>query len=129
VAEGPEFAARQLTAYNTDDGQELGDLSLSDDGNIVLYTRGGEKNPAGQYPNPTSNPAGVEQSSVVLPGTAASPKKSMQVTRRKFQRKESSLISATPRSGSRPRTVAPSLRKSLLAGKTTRPPGRLTVRG
>jgi len=62
VSEGPQFGARQLTAYNSDDGQELSELSLSDDGNVVLYTRGGEKNAAGQYPNPTSNPAGVEQS-------------------------------------------------------------------
>jgi dipeptidyl aminopeptidase/acylaminoacyl peptidase len=75
VAEGPEFAARQLTAYNTDDGQELGDLSLSDDGNIVLYTRGGEKNPAGQYPNPTSNPAGVEQSVCSVAWYGGEPKK------------------------------------------------------
>jgi len=75
VTEGPGFAARQLTAYNTDDGQELGDLSLSDDGNIVLYTRGGEKNPAGQYPNPTSNPAGVEQSVWSIAWYGGEPKK------------------------------------------------------
>ena len=61
VAEGPAFSARQLTSYNEDDGQELSDLSFSEDGNSLVYTRGGAKNPAGQYPNPTSNPAGVEQ--------------------------------------------------------------------
>jgi dipeptidyl aminopeptidase/acylaminoacyl peptidase len=61
VAEAPQFAARRLTAYNTDDGQELADLSVSQDGNLIVFTRGGEKNPAGQHPNPTSNPAGVEQ--------------------------------------------------------------------
>jgi dipeptidyl aminopeptidase/acylaminoacyl peptidase len=61
VAEGPQFSARGLTAYHEDDGQELSDVSLSEDGGVVVYTRGGGKNPAGQYPNPTSNPAGVEQ--------------------------------------------------------------------
>ena len=61
VAEGPQFAARELTAYQEDDGQELSDVSLSEDGGVVVYTRGGGKNPAGQYPNPTSDPAGVEQ--------------------------------------------------------------------
>ena len=75
VAEGPQFAARQLTAYNSDDGQELSELSLSDGADIVLYTRGGEKNPAGQYPNPTSNPAGVEQSVWSVAWSGGEPKK------------------------------------------------------
>jgi dipeptidyl aminopeptidase/acylaminoacyl peptidase len=61
VAEGPEYAARQLTNYAEDDGQELGDLVFSADGNTILYVRGGPKNQAGQAPNPTSNPAGAEQ--------------------------------------------------------------------
>ena len=61
VAEGPEFTARQLTQYAEDDGQDLGGLAFSADGNTILYVRGGGKNQAGQSPNPTSNPAGVEQ--------------------------------------------------------------------
>ena len=61
VAEAPGFPARQLTKYNQDDGQELSDLSFSSGGNVLLYVRGGEKNSAGQVPNPTSNPAGAEQ--------------------------------------------------------------------
>jgi dipeptidyl aminopeptidase/acylaminoacyl peptidase len=61
VAEAPGFRARQLTKYNEDDGQELSDLSFSSGGNVLLYVRGGDKNSAGQVPNPTSNPAGVEQ--------------------------------------------------------------------
>src|SRR3954447_2513498 len=31
VAEGPQFAARQLTSYNSDDGHELSEMSISDD--------------------------------------------------------------------------------------------------
>ncbi len=42
VAEGPAFAARRLTAYETDDGQEISSLSLSDDGRFVVYVRGGD---------------------------------------------------------------------------------------
>jgi dipeptidyl aminopeptidase/acylaminoacyl peptidase len=61
VAEGPQFAARQLTAYQNDDGQEVGQIHLSADGSVVVYVRGGDKNAVGQYPNPTSDPAGVEQ--------------------------------------------------------------------
>jgi dipeptidyl aminopeptidase/acylaminoacyl peptidase len=75
VAEAPQFTARQITTYNTDDGQELSDLTLSEDGNIVLYTRGGEKNSTGQNPNPTSNPAGVEQSVWSVAWSGGEPKK------------------------------------------------------
>ena len=42
VAEGPAFTARQLTAYATDDGQELNAVSLSPDGKWVVYQRGGD---------------------------------------------------------------------------------------
>src|SRR5918997_4251624 len=42
VAEGPQFAARRLTDYASDDGQELTSVSISPDGRHVLYVRGGE---------------------------------------------------------------------------------------
>jgi len=42
VAEGPEFAARRLTSYTSDDGQELTSLSISADGRHVVYVRGGD---------------------------------------------------------------------------------------
>ena len=42
VAEGPDFEARKLTNYNQDDGQELSSVSVSSDGNWVVYLRGGE---------------------------------------------------------------------------------------
>lgn len=61
AAEGPQFQARQLTRYDEDDGQELSDLSFSADGEWVVYVRGGAKNRAGEYPNPTSDAAGVKQ--------------------------------------------------------------------
>src|SRR5882724_6238457 len=37
VAEGPAFQVRRLTSYLADDGQELGQLSFSDDGNALVY--------------------------------------------------------------------------------------------
>lgn len=61
VAEGPAFTARQLTKYGSDDGQELSDLNFSADANTIVFVRGEGKNAAGQVPNPTSNPAGTEQ--------------------------------------------------------------------
>jgi dipeptidyl aminopeptidase/acylaminoacyl peptidase len=61
VAEGPRFEARQLTRYEKDDGQELSEVSFSADGNWVVFTRGGDRNRVGEYPNPTSDAAGVKQ--------------------------------------------------------------------
>jgi len=42
VAEGPSFAAKKLTAYNEDDGQEISSLMVSGNGKWVLYVRGGD---------------------------------------------------------------------------------------
>jgi dipeptidyl aminopeptidase/acylaminoacyl peptidase len=61
VAEGPTFTARRLTAYLEDDGQPISEVDFSADGNAIVYVRGEGKNASGQFPNPTSNPAGTEQ--------------------------------------------------------------------
>src|SRR3984893_9454102 len=60
VAEGPDFKARKLTPYSEDDGGELSSVSFSRDASTIIYVRGEEKNVAGQYGNPTSDPAGVQ---------------------------------------------------------------------
>src|SRR5438128_7211019 len=61
IAEGPSWASRQLTHYDSDDGQELSDMVFSPSGNAIAYVRGQGKNPAGEYPNPTTDPAGTKQ--------------------------------------------------------------------
>ena len=38
VADGPEFAARRVTSYTEDDGQELTQLSFSRDGKTIVYS-------------------------------------------------------------------------------------------
>jgi dipeptidyl aminopeptidase/acylaminoacyl peptidase len=75
VAEGPGFAARQLTKYNEDDGQELSEVRFSSDAKAVVYVRGGGKNAAGQVPNPTSNPAGAEQAVWTVAWSGGDPKR------------------------------------------------------
>jgi dipeptidyl aminopeptidase/acylaminoacyl peptidase len=75
VAEAPKFEARRLTSYLQDDGQELSQLSFSEDGNTIVYTRGGEKNSAGQSPNPTSNPAGATQAVWAIAFSGGEPRK------------------------------------------------------
>jgi dipeptidyl aminopeptidase/acylaminoacyl peptidase len=75
VAEGPAFTARQLTAYNEDDGGEFSDVHFTPDGNAIVYTRGEGKDSAGQYANPTSNPAGAEQTVWTIAWAGGTPTK------------------------------------------------------
>lgn len=42
VAEGPAYAAKKLTNFTKNDGQELTSLSISDDGKWVVFVRGGD---------------------------------------------------------------------------------------
>src|SRR4051812_39489664 len=55
VAEAPRFEARRLTPYRNDDGQELTQLSFSNDGRTIVYVRGGDH--GSNRPNETPNPA------------------------------------------------------------------------
>jgi dipeptidyl aminopeptidase/acylaminoacyl peptidase len=75
VAEGPVFVGRQLTNYNQDDGAELSDLRFTADGSAIVYVRGEGKNSAGEYANPTSNPAGPEQTVWMIPFGGGAPEK------------------------------------------------------
>ena len=59
VAEGPSFISRRLTSYMEDTGQELSSVSISSDGNWIVYIRGGDfgSNWDDELPvNPTFNP-------------------------------------------------------------------------
>src|SRR5262245_54880880 len=63
VASGPDFAARQITSYAVDDGQEISSLSLTDDGSRIVYVRGGEHGAnwdRGLPVNVLSHPAGTK---------------------------------------------------------------------
>src|SRR5437660_667355 len=62
VAEGPDFAARKVTPYDGDEGQELTNLSFSPDGRTLAYVRGGDHGANWQaegnlQPNPASRSA------------------------------------------------------------------------
>lgn len=75
VAEGANFAARQVTNYSADDGGELSDLRFTADGAAIVYVRGEGKDDEGDYANPTSNPAGAEQDVWVVAFSGGAPRK------------------------------------------------------
>jgi dipeptidyl aminopeptidase/acylaminoacyl peptidase len=56
AASPPAYKGRQLTSYTQDDGEELGELIWTADGQAVIYTRGGDLDGFGESPNPRSAP-------------------------------------------------------------------------
>jgi dipeptidyl aminopeptidase/acylaminoacyl peptidase len=59
VADAPGFEPRRITPYREDDGQELTQLSFSDDGATMVYVRGGDHGSnrrAETPPNPAESP-------------------------------------------------------------------------
>jgi dipeptidyl aminopeptidase/acylaminoacyl peptidase len=54
IADAPGFAARQVTHYQGDDGQDIFTPKLTPDGTTVVYARGSEVSKAGHVANPTS---------------------------------------------------------------------------
>jgi dipeptidyl aminopeptidase/acylaminoacyl peptidase len=62
IAEAPEYRGRRLTSYRQDDGEEILELRWSPDARFLVFTRGEGANRQGEYPNPTSDPKGTQQS-------------------------------------------------------------------
>jgi len=75
VAEGSGYNGRALTAYPEDDGQEIGDLEFTPDGKGLVFTRGGDANRKGEFPNPSSRPEGVEQAVSIVSVAGGAPRK------------------------------------------------------
>ena len=73
VRDSTRAAARMVTAFTEDDGQDIMSLAFTASGRTLFFVRGGGPNRAGDIPNPTSDPAGAEQAiwRVRLDGTLA----------------------------------------------------------
>ncbi len=71
AADAPGFAGRRLTSFAGDRGTTIGSLVFSRDGRRLAFIRGDGPNRAGELPNPTSDPAGVEQALWLLEEGAA----------------------------------------------------------
>jgi dipeptidyl aminopeptidase/acylaminoacyl peptidase len=57
----PDFTPIRLTEHLLDDGSDLTDLRISDDGRTLVYVRGHAPNREGWVANPTSAPDGAER--------------------------------------------------------------------
>lgn len=54
VADAPDFAARQITHYDSDDGLPIASLRITGDGRTLVYVRGSEANENGRVADPTN---------------------------------------------------------------------------
>jgi dipeptidyl aminopeptidase/acylaminoacyl peptidase len=61
TAAAPEFKPVRLTSWLKDDGIDVGDVSLSDDGSIAVFVRGHAPNREGWVANPMHDPDGAER--------------------------------------------------------------------
>src|SRR5688572_24631465 len=61
TAAAPDFRPVRLTRFLEDDGTDLTNVSLSDDGSIAVFIRGSAPNRVGWVANPSHDPAGAER--------------------------------------------------------------------
>ncbi|MGE5244679.1 MAG: S9 family peptidase [Betaproteobacteria bacterium] len=61
TAAPPAFAPVQLTHFADDNGVDISDLEISDDGAIAVFVRGSQPNREGWVADPTSDPTGEER--------------------------------------------------------------------
>src|SRR5713101_4503107 len=54
VADAPNFAARQVTHYDGDEGLPIASLRITADGRTLVYVRGSEANESGRVADPTN---------------------------------------------------------------------------
>ena len=73
TAAAPDFEPVRLTRYEDDDGRDLTNLRISDDGSVVVFIRGHTPNRQGWIANPASNPRGRSERLGPSARTAAIP--------------------------------------------------------
>lgn len=61
AAAAPAFAPVRLTRFLKDDGIDMSDVQISDDGSVVTFIRGSVPNRAGWVANPGADPRGAER--------------------------------------------------------------------
>jgi dipeptidyl aminopeptidase/acylaminoacyl peptidase len=61
TAAAPDFRPARLTRFLDDDGRDLTDVTLSDDGSVAVFVRGSAPNRQGWVANPSHDPNGAER--------------------------------------------------------------------
>ena len=61
TAAAPTFRAARLTSFMHDDGVDLSDVNISDDGTVIVFVRGSAPNRVGWIANPSHDPDGGER--------------------------------------------------------------------
>ena len=61
TAVAPAYKPVRLTSFMKDDGVDMTDLEISDDGGVVMFVRGHAYNSDNWVANPSSDPAGAER--------------------------------------------------------------------
>ncbi len=61
TAAAPDFTPARLTRFEDDDGRDLSNLRISDDGSTLVFLRGHTPNRQGWIANPASDPRGAER--------------------------------------------------------------------
>ena len=77
VAQGPDYRARRVTDYTSDDGQEITNLHFSRDGKYLVYVRGGDHDanwPESVEPDPTADPQQAQMQVWVVPLSGGPPR-------------------------------------------------------
>lgn len=61
TASAPDFTPVRLTDFLEDDGTDVSDVEISDDGSVVVFIRGSSPNRQGWVANPSHDPDGAER--------------------------------------------------------------------
>ncbi|HTX41243.1 MAG TPA: prolyl oligopeptidase family serine peptidase [Acidobacteriaceae bacterium] len=76
VRGGDGYSSREITSYESDDGQEIHGLAWSPDAKYLLYVRGGSSdNPEHMAPNPAHLPHGAEEDVWLIAVDGGAPRK------------------------------------------------------
>lgn len=74
VADAPDFAARQITRYDGDDGLPIASLRITADGRTLVYVRGSEANENGRVADPTNGISARKQQVWAIDVDAGAPR-------------------------------------------------------
>ncbi len=73
TAAAPAFRPVRLTSWLRDDGTDVTDVTLSDDGSTIVFVRGNAPNRAGWVANPMHEPSGAERAIWAVRSTGGVP--------------------------------------------------------